>query len=261
MPDPWSPSQYNKFEAERSQPFFDLLELVEPIERPVIADLGCGTGKLTAEMARRFEAADVIGIDSSEAMLASAAAMVGANVHFRLDDIATFAPGPIYDLIVANASLQWVPNHHDVLGRWRRGLRPGGQLAIQVPANLDHPSHVLAAEIAHEQPFLNAMGGRPPRDTVVNVLAPEAYAQLLFQLGFADQHVRLQVYPHLLDDPVDVVEWMRATSLTRFARVLPDELFEEFLTRFRQRVRETFGDRRPFFYPFKRILMWGRLPR
>jgi trans-aconitate 2-methyltransferase len=54
-----------------------------------------------------------------------------------------------------------------------------------------------------------------------------------------------------------VVEWVRGTSLTRYAARLPDELFSEYLDRYRSRLVETLGVQEPYFYPFKRILFWG----
>src|SRR5919199_273814 len=51
-------------------------------------------------------------------------------------------------VVLSNAALHWVPDHRAVLGRWRAALRPGGQLAVQVPANFDHPSHAVVAEVA-----------------------------------------------------------------------------------------------------------------
>jgi len=90
------------------------------------------------------------------------------------------------------------------------------------------------------------------------VLKPEQYAELLYDLGFVEQSVRLQVYGHVLDSTADVVEWTKGTSLTRFRRLLSAELFDQFVDRYRQRILEELGDRRPYFYAFKRILFWGR---
>ena len=98
---------------------------------------------------------------------------------------------------------------------------------MQIPANADHPSHRVAAEVAASEPFRAAMGGTPPPDQVaVNVLAPEQYAILLDHLGASRQHVRLQVYGHTLARSADVVEWVKGTSLTRFTNVLPADLHE-----------------------------------
>jgi trans-aconitate 2-methyltransferase len=90
-----------------------------------------------------------------------------------------------------------------------------------------------------------------------NVLAPEEYAQLLDDLGFTRQHVRLQVYSHL-DSTDEVVEWVKGTSLTRFQRAMPAETYAQFLDRYRARLIEVLGDHHPYLYTFKRILFWAR---
>jgi trans-aconitate 2-methyltransferase len=90
------------------------------------------------------------------------------------------------------------------------------------------------------------------------VLAPEQYAILLTHLGAVRQHVRLQVYGHVLARSSDVVEWVKGTSLTRFVDVLPGELREPFVAAYRTRLLDTIGDVAPYFYPFKRIMFWAR---
>ncbi len=250
----WDPGQYDKFAAERAQPFWDLAALLEerPIRRAV--DLGCGTGELTATLAGRLGVADVTGIDSSPAMLAAAP----AGLRVEQGDIRWWTSRGDHDLVFANASLQWVPDHPAVVARWWAALAPGGQLAVQVPTNADHPAHRIASEVASSEPFRSALGGPPPPDQVAaNVLAPEQYAILLHHLGAARQHVRLQVYGHVLDRSADVVEWVRGTSLTRFAGLLPPDVFEAFVDEYRRRLLEAIGDTAPYFYPFKRILFWA----
>jgi trans-aconitate 2-methyltransferase len=192
-------------------------------------------------------------------MLEQAAARAGPHLRFEGGDIATWTAAGGHDLVISNAALQWVPDHVGVVTRWWAALRPGGQLAVQIPSNADHPSHRVAAEVAASEPFRAAMGGTPPPDQVaVNVLAPEQYAILLDHLGATRQHVRLQVYGHTLARSADVVEWVKGTSLTRFTNVLPRDLHEEFLATYTHRLIERIGDRAPYFYPFKRILFWGR---
>jgi trans-aconitate 2-methyltransferase len=266
--DAWEPDRYHRFRDERSRPFFDLLALVERdgFDRlgPRVVDLGCGTGELTAEAHRRLDASSTVGLDASAAMLADAAAHAGPRLTFATADIAEFpAPGVgAFDVVLANASLQWVPDHERVLARWASALGDDGQLAVQVPSNADHPAHLVADEVAHTPEFAGAFAaspaGGPPSDPVRNVLAPERYAALLDELGFARQHVRLQVYGHHHATTGDVVEWIRGTNLTRFQSVLPAEVFEAYLDRYRARLVEVLGDRRPYFYPFKRVLLWGR---
>lgn len=267
--DNWQPAQYHRFRAERSAPFFDLLALVETDDArmtgPRVVDLGCGSGELTAVAHERLGASSTLGADSSAAMLAEAARHTTAALTFAAGDIGEF-PGDDqrrrFDVVLANAALQWVPDHRAVLARWTSALAPTGQLAVQVPSNADHPAHLLADEVAREPVFADAFAahGGVPTDAVWNVLPPDEYARLLDDLGYARQHVRLQVYPHRLESTAAVVEWMKGTTLTRFRASLDDHLYEEYLARYRARLLEELGDQRPFFYPFKRVLLWGRLP-
>jgi trans-aconitate 2-methyltransferase len=95
---------------------------------------------------------------------------------------------------------------------------------------------------------------------VLGVLKPEQYAVALDRLGFGAQHVRLQVYGHRLATTADVVEWTKGTSLTRFRKALADDaLFDAFVARYRQRLLDCLGEHSPYFYPFKRVLLWGRM--
>ena len=129
MSDAWSPEQYHRFRDQRSAPFQDLLALIRPISGGRAVDLGCGSGELTSLMADRTCASDVVGIDSSAAMLAEATAQERPGLHFSGGDLAAWGgdDGPV-DLVVANASLQWVPDHAGVLRRWTDALAPRANL-------------------------------------------------------------------------------------------------------------------------------------
>jgi trans-aconitate 2-methyltransferase len=254
MSQTWNPAQYNAFAAERELPFWDLAGLIVPVETPSMVDLGCGDGRLTAALHGQLGACATVGIDSSPAMLAEAEAHASAEIIFKAGDIAQWR-GPEQDVVFSNAALQWVGDHPAVLRGWREALRPGGQLAVQVPANGDHVSHRVSRELGTEW-----LGEAAPADPVAgNVLSPEAYARLLAELGFERQHVRLQVYTHTLASSAGVVEWVKGTSLTRFKAVLEDDDFERFVEEYRVRLLAELGDYAPYLYTFKRILMWGRL--
>src|SRR5262249_48022031 len=152
-----------------------------------------------------------VGLDSSPAMLERSAPHAGGGLRFERGDIASFAARDAFDLVFSNAALHWVPDHEALLARLTDALRPHGQLAVQVPANFDHPSPVTAPGVGTEL-------GLAPHP--VNVPAPERYASVLHRLGYADQHVRLQVYAHRLGSRDDVVEWVKGTLLTDYARRL-----------------------------------------
>jgi trans-aconitate 2-methyltransferase len=261
----WDPVQYERFKDQRAQPFWDLFDLVQAdatSSPSSCVDLGCGTGELTAEAAARWGCEQMIGIDSSPAMLTAAAAFASPSVRFEYGEIGSWTASAEHDLVFSNAALHWVPDHAAVLARWAGALGAGGQLAVQVPANPDHASHLASVAVASTEPFLSAMGGDPPPDPVaVNVLPPERYAELLFELGFEQQHVRLQVYPHVMPSTAHIVEWTRGTSLTRFFARLPDALHESFVDAYRDELLRRLGDTSPYLFAFRRILLWGRLPR
>jgi trans-aconitate 2-methyltransferase len=251
--DCWSPAQYERFRNERSQPFFDLLALVRPEPGMRVADLGCGTGELTRVLHERLGAVETVGLDSSAAMLARAEAAPG--LRFEQGDAAEFGGPARFDLVFSNAMLQWLGDHETRIARFLEALPAGGQLAIQMPANHDHPSHAVAEEVAAEEPFRTAMGGFIRRSPV---RPPEWYAALLHRLGVSEQHVRLQVYGHVLGSREDVVEWVKGTVLTAYEARLRADLYPAFVERYRERLLPRLDEGRPYFYPFKRLLLWAR---
>jgi trans-aconitate 2-methyltransferase len=258
----WNPDQYDRFKEERSRPFYDLLALVEPPkERRTMraVDLGCGTGDLTAVLHRELGAKETVGVDSSISMLEKSPTSDGA-LRFEQADIAAYAGAAReqgFDLVFSNAALHWVGDHPALFAKLRTMLKPGGQLAVQMPANFDHPSHTVAAEVAREPAFAPILAGH---ERHVPVLEPEAYAALLDRLGFDPQRVRLEVYAHRLESRAAVVEWVKGTLLTQYRARLDDPTYERFLARYRERLFEVLPDTKPFLYPFKRLLLWGRLP-
>src|SRR4029453_4051776 len=117
-----------------------------PVPGGRVVDLGCGAGELTAQLHRRLGAAETLGSASSPAMLEGAPSLAGDGLRFEQGDIADFAEGG-WDVIFSNAALHWLPHQEGLLRGPVAGLNEGGQLAVQVPASHDHPSHVVAAEV------------------------------------------------------------------------------------------------------------------
>jgi trans-aconitate 2-methyltransferase len=250
----WDPAQYARFRAERSRPFYDLLALLQPRPGMRVVDLGCGTGELTQVLHRRLQAAETRGLDASADMLERSAGLAGDGLQFERGDIGDFTAAQAYDLVFSNAALHWVEDHPALFRRLAGALATDGQLAVQVPANQAEATHTEAAALAAEEPFRSALGGPSMRQTV---LAPEAYALLLHELGFTEQHVRLQVYLHVLPSREDVVEWVKGSLLADYRSRLPADLYERFATTYRDRLMARLHDVRPYPFPFKRILMWG----
>jgi len=260
MIDTWDPAQYNRFQREREQPFFDLLALVHRRPGMRIVDLGCGTGTLTRTLHEQLAAHETIGLDRSDSMLARSRVEVQPEgLSFRTGTIESFvsqmSPLPTWDLIFSNAALHWVEDHETLIPRLAALLAPSGQIAFQVPAQHEDPTHTVAEELTTLEPFASAFGGwRRPQP----VLTPDDYARLLYRCGFGDPKVELIVYPHVLPGREDVVEWVKGTLLTEYKRHLPDDLHDRFVDEYRERLFAQLEARQPFFYPFKRILCWGQ---
>lgn len=164
--------------------------------------------------------------------------------------------GARFDIVFSNAVFQWIDDHPALLARVARILAPGGQLAFQVPAMHDEPSHTVADELSLIEPFRSALGDW---ERSHSVLSPDDYARLLFRLGFRPPSVRLIVYPHVLSARDDVVEWMKGTLLAEYEKRLPPELYQRFVEMYRERLLPQYEDASPFLYPFKRILCHGQL--
>ena len=241
----WDPQQYALFSDERSRPFGDLLAQVGAASPGLVLDLGCGNGPLTLALAERWPQARVVGVDSSLQMLAKAASLPGADrVEWREADLTdwdvTSIDGPP-DVIVSNATLQWIPRHLELLTEWAEGLAPAGWLAIQVPANFDAPSHALMREVAREHPRSADLAQALRRPASAEATT---YLQLLERAGLRAD-VWQTTYLHVLDragesdDPV--LEWVRATGLRPVLEVLTDPAERAaFVEPYAARLREAY---------------------
>jgi trans-aconitate 2-methyltransferase len=252
--DAWSPAQYERFRDERARPFQDLASLVEARPDMAVVDLGCGTGDLTVQLHEQLRARETLGIDSSPAMLSRAPQRPG--VRFEEQDIARFAPAQRFDLVFSNAPLHWLSDHFTLLRQLTAALAPGGQIAVQMPMTDDQISHQTAYELARTNEFRRLLGGYDRRAPLPE---PARYATWLHRLGYVRQHVRLQMYTHLLESREEVVEWVRGTLLTEYRKRLAPPDWERFLDRYRQTLLPQLADERPYFLVYPRILFWGAL--
>src|SRR5579863_7917998 len=145
----WNPAQYVKFMSAREAPFQDLLALVARRPSLRVVDLGCGPGNLTRLLAEALADCEVIGIDSSPAMLERAQSETRANLQFRLGTIEGFASSDEkVDLIFSNAALHWAHDHERLLPSLLARLAPGGQITAQLPSDDYNPMRVIFAEAA-----------------------------------------------------------------------------------------------------------------
>ncbi|MEU5363427.1 trans-aconitate 2-methyltransferase [Streptomyces sp. NPDC005925] len=261
----WDPAQYLRHAGHRARPFTDLLARVAdlPTEPPRIADLGCGPGNVTTLLAGRWPTAQVTGYDNSPEMLDRARRYAGptpggGSIAFAPADVRTWTPDGPYDLIVSNATLQWIPGHSDLFAHWITALAPGGTLAFQLPGNFDAPSHRLMRGLADSPHRRDRLAGVLRHDDAV--LAPEAYLARLTALG-CTADVWETTYVHLLQGEDPVLDWVSGTGLRPVLDALaahPEER-DAFIGEYRDALREAYPPG-PYGtpFPFRRVFAVAR---
>jgi trans-aconitate 2-methyltransferase len=251
---PWNPAQYHQFQNERFAPFEDIFSLIKIRSRLRVVDLGCGTGELTRRLADRLPESEVLGIDSSLEMLTRAREQASERLSFKQGSIQEVEGE--WDLVFSHAAIHWIENHRALIPRLLTLVRPGGQLAVQLPSNHTHPTHTLIMEIASEEPFRHALKGW---NRVSPVLSIREYAELLHEHGATEITIFEKVYPSLLEDSDALADWTAGSTLVPYFERLPEPLHEPFMTRYRERLRALFPAA-PVFYTFRRILFAATRP-
>jgi trans-aconitate 2-methyltransferase len=255
----WDPERYLAYADERGRPFVDLLARVGATTPATVLDLGCGPGNLTVLLRERWPDAHVAGLDSSAAMIARARTD-HPGVDFTVADLRDHLRSgaePV-DVLVSNATLQWVPDHLDLMSSLVEAVTPGGWLAFQVPGNFGEPSHTIRRELAAEPAYVAQ---------TADVATPDAhdattYMRALQRLG-CDADAWETTYLHVLDrvrfgaDPV--FTWVSGTGARPTLEALDDELRPRFEQELRRRLRAAYpDDGHGVVLPFRRVFVVAR---
>lgn len=157
----WNPDVYLTFADHRGRPFFDLLSRVGADSARRVVDLGCGPGNLTETLTGRWPDAVIEAWDSSPEMVDAARRR---GVAAQVGDVRDWASQPDVDVVVSNATLQWIPEHPQLVMRWAGQLAAGSWIAFQVPGNFDAPSHQAVRDLARTPRWSEAL--RPVRSAL-----------------------------------------------------------------------------------------------
>jgi trans-aconitate 2-methyltransferase len=248
----WDPAQYLTFGDERGRPFRDLVSRVRAQAPEVVVDLGCGPGNLTRELARRWPEADVEGVDSSAEMVLRAKQDGESDrLRFTQGDLREWRPEGEVDVLVSNATLQWVPDHLRLLPRLVTSLRAGGWFAFQVPGNLCEPSHRAIAQLCESATWRDRFAGvelqRPRCEE------PATYLEALVATG-CTVDVWETTYLQVLQGPDAIVRWMTGTGLRPVLSQLGEDEREGFLDDYRALVGPHYPQREyGTVLPYRRI--------
>lgn len=247
----WDPERYLTYADERGRPFVDLITRIDADTPRRVVDLGCGPGNLTALLAARWPDADVVGLDSSPQMIDAARRAV-PGIEFDVADLRDWAPSQPVDVLVSNATLQWVPGHLDLLPRLVDAVAPGGWLAFQVPGNFGEPSHTIRHDLAALPAYAEHTAGadHPASHD------PADYFGVLADAGCTVDAWET-TYLHVLRGPDPVFTWVSATGARPTLQALPDDLRPAFEAEFRARLAAAYPTRADgtVLLPFRRIFV------
>lgn len=254
----WDPVRYLAYADERGRPFVELLARIGATAPRTVVDLGCGPGNMTRLLRDRWPEADLLGIDTSPAMIEAARA-TAPDVDFALADVRDWSPREPVDVVFAHATLQWIPEHLDLLPRLVASVAPGGWLAFGVPGNFDQPSHALRTQLTAEPPYAAQTAG---------VASPDAYdaatyLEVLERLGCTVDAWET-TYLHVLDartDPDPVYTWISATGARPVLEALDDDLRPAYEAELKARLRDAYPARGgQVLLPFRRVFVVARVP-
>ena len=248
----WDPDRYLTYADERGRPFVELVSRIGAESPASVVDLGCGPGNLTTLLTERWPDASVLGLDPSPEMIATARA-VDPTVTWQVGDLRDWAAaaGDPVDVLVSNATLQWLPDHLDLLGALVARVRSGGWLAFQVPGNFGEPSHTIRTELAAETPY----AAHTQDVAVPSSHDPAVYLERLTALG-CDVDAWETTYLHVLTGPDPVFTWVSGTGARPTLQALPDDLRPGFEAEFRRRLRAAYPERGGrVVLPFRRVFV------
>ncbi|MBE3565653.1 MAG: methyltransferase domain-containing protein [Thermogemmatispora sp.] len=205
-----------------------LVELLAPRPGELILDVGCGTGHLTATIAR--SGAQVVGLDRSPAMI-EVARQHYPDLEWRLGDIRSFLYPRPFDAIFSNATLHWIPEAEVVVAALARLLKPGGRLVLEMGGR----GNVAALCAAVQEVLQERLAVTPPNPWYFPALGE--YAALLEAHGFEVQAAWLFERPTALEEGEQGLRLWLEMFGSALLEVVPADRKEEILTAIEAKAR------------------------
>ena len=249
----WDPERYLRFADERGRPFVELVGRIAADDPRTVVDLGCGPGNLTGLLKQRWPSAQVTGLDSSAEMIATARGR-DDGVAYDVADLRDWRPSTPVDVLVSNATLQWVPDHLALLPSLVEAVRPGGWFAFQVPGNFDEPSHTIRRDLAATPPYDAQTAG---------VATPDAHDAATYLRALQPLVTSVDAwettYLHVLHGEDPVFTWVSGTGARPTLQALDESLRPRFEDEFKRLLRAAYpDDGRGVVLPFRRVFVVAR---
>jgi trans-aconitate 2-methyltransferase len=214
----WNPDLYLKYNRERLQPSIDLVSRIT-VDRPdTIIDIGCGPGNSTQILVQRWPEARIVGIDNSPSMIEKAKKDYPRQEWMLCDAGKDEIPGK-FDIVFSNATIQWIPDHENVLKKFYNLLNENGLIAVQIPMFWDMPIGKSIAGIAESHRWSLSTKGVKELFTIHNYHFYYDHLSVLFKMvDIWETH-----YMHSMESHTSILEMIRSTGMKPFLERLEDE--------------------------------------
>jgi trans-aconitate 2-methyltransferase len=226
----WNPSDYAVNSAPQLAWARELIAKLKLSGDEHILDVGCGDGKVTAELARAVPRGSVTGIDASSQMIAFAKNAFPPgnvpNLKFRVMDARKIRFTQKFDFIFSNAALHWVDDHEAILLGAASCLRPGGRLIVSCGGKGN--AHDVFLDLRPEMRLKRWREFFRRMTKPYFFYAPEDYRKWLPRFGFKSCRVELAPKDATYDGCEGFATWLRTTWLPYTQRV-PGHVREEFI--------------------------------
>jgi trans-aconitate 2-methyltransferase len=222
-PREWDAETYDTVSDPQLAWGIEVLDRTELRGSEAAIDAGCGSGRVTAELAKRLPRGSVLAVDGSAAMVAKARGRLGDEASYLVSDLCSLEVAEPVDLIFSTATFHWIHDHEHLFERLRAALRPGGRLIAQCGGEGNIAEHAATIEaVAALPPFaphLTDVAG------LWNFAGPHETEERLSRAGFVDVRCWLEPKPVAPERPLEFT--MTATMGPHLDR-LPEGLRRPF---------------------------------
>jgi trans-aconitate 2-methyltransferase len=225
-PREWDAASYHQVSVPHQGWGAEVLDRLALRGDETVLDLGCGTGRVSAQLLERLGPdGHVIGVDGSAAMVAEAQRLLGGpRATFRQADLLELTVDPPADAAVSSATFHWIADHDALFAHVRAALKPGAPFVAQCGGRGNIASVVaVVRDVSAQAPFAEHFAGWPGP---WNYAGPEETAQRLERAGFAVERCWLQESPQR---PQPLREFLETVSLGAHLDRLPAALRDPFL--------------------------------
>jgi trans-aconitate 2-methyltransferase len=155
-PREWDAKTYDAISDPQFNWGMEVLGRLELNGDETVIDAGCGSGRVTEELAKRLPGGRIIAVDGSEAMIAQARERLGGGASYMVADLAELEVEEPVDLVFSTATFHWIPDHDRLFARLRAALRPGGRLVAQCGGEGNVAEHAQVIATVAARPEFNS---------------------------------------------------------------------------------------------------------